>query len=176
MQKVFWGPKGRFWVGRDLYETEQVKTPFTRAIKACKRLIQKRAKHHIWEFSKGSRSPVLAPSVQHATAAFSNISAFMESGRTRSSLHEPVWMLSYAKSIPYLMESLGLFPILVSEGGWNPGFQMELTLGISQACSAFDCSSPKGGEAQTGGMTASQPVDLCQGNIRVSSFHAFPYH
>lgn len=176
MQKVFWGPKWRFWVWRDLYETEQVKTPFTRGIKAFKSLIQKRAKHHVWEFSKGSRSPGLAPSVQRATAAFSNISAFMESVRTPSSWHELVWMLSYAKSIPYLMESSGLFPILVSEGGWNLGVHMELSSGISQACSAFDCSSPKGGEGQTGGMTASQPVDLCQGNIRVSSFDAFPYH
>lgn len=140
-----------------------------------KRLIQKRATRPIWEFSNGSRSPVLAPSMQHATAAFSNISAFMESARTPSAWHELLWMLSYAKSVPYL-ESLGLFSVLVSEGGWNLGFYMAIPLGIPQACSTFDCSSPKGGESQTGGMTALQPMDLCQGNKHQSfQFPCLPW-
>lgn len=73
------------------------------------------------------------------------------------------------------MESLGLFPVLVGKLGWNLGFHIVISLGISQALSPFDCSSPKGGEFWTGGMTASQPMDLCQGSIRVSSFHASPY-
>lgn len=60
--------------------------------------------------------------------------------------------------------SLGLF--LVNEGGWNLGLHMEGSLGISQAC-----FGPEAGEFQT----TSEPVDLCQENIKASSFHASPY-
>lgn len=90
---------------------------------AFKRLIQKRATRHIWEFRKGSRSSVLAQSVQRATAAFPNISAFMEPMRTSSVWHELVWTLSCAKSILCLMESQAVAPIdaQLAQGHWVCG-------------------------------------------------------
>lgn len=119
MHKAF--PKWRCWVWRDLYESEQVKTSVChqRSSGYLKRLIQKRATH----FESPERE-IGVQSLLHLCRGPQLHSQTFPLWWSLWGHHLPdiCWFGCCTKSVPSLTESLGLIPVLVSEGGeiqWN---------------------------------------------------------